>query len=222
VKYAFGAVPASLSVGLAVALAIDERWFRGKTVARTLFFLPNVISLVAVAFVWEWLFNPQYGILNHALSSVGLPPKKWLSDPRWALPCVILVQVWHGLGFTVIVYLAGLQGIPEVYYEAARLDGASRWAQVRHVTLPLLQPTVMFLSIMGFIGAFQVFQSVFIMTSGGPADATRVIVYYLWQVGFERIEFGYAAAISVLIFAAVLLLTLLQWRFYGRRVEVLG
>jgi multiple sugar transport system permease protein len=221
-KYALGAVPWSLAVGLLVALALDERWFRGKTVARTLFFLPNVISLVAVAFVWEWLFNPQYGILNHALHAVGLAPQKWLSDPRWALPCVILVQVWHGLGFTVIVYLAGLQGIPEVYYEAARLDGASRWAQVRFVTLPLLAPTVTFLSIMGVIGAFQVFQTVFIMTSGGPADATLVIVYYLWQIAFERIEFGYAAAIAVTIFLAILTLTLVQWRFAGRRVDLLG
>jgi multiple sugar transport system permease protein len=221
-KYALGAVPASLAVGLVVALALDERWFRGKVVARTLFFLPNVISLVAVAFVWEWLFNPQYGILNHALQAAGLPPQKWLSDPRWALPCVILVQVWYGLGFSVIVYLAGLQGIPEVYYEAARIDGASRWAQVRHVTLPLLAPTITFLSIMGVISAFQVFQSVFIMTSGGPADATLVIVYYLWQVAFERVEFGYAAALAVLIFLAILSLTLLQWRFAGRRVELLG
>src|SRR5207244_6972807 len=122
----------------------------------------------------------------------------------------------HWLGFSVIVFLAGLQGVPEVYYEASRLDGATRWQQVRSVTLPLLMPTVMFLSIMGFIGAFQVFQSVYVMSGGGPADATRVIVYYLWQVAFERIEFGYAAAISVVIFAVVLLLTLLQWRFFSR------
>lgn len=221
-QYAVGAVPLSLVLGLAIALALDERWFRGKTAARTLFFLPNVISLVAVAFVWEWLLNPEYGLANHALRALHLPPQKWLSDPAWAMPCVVLVQVWHGLGFSVIVFLAGLQGIPEVYYEAARLDGATRLRQVRHVTLPLLLPTVMFLSIMGFIGAFQVFQSVFIMTGGGPADATRVIVYYLWQVGFERLELGYAAAIAVLIFAAVLALTLIQWRFFARRVEALS
>jgi multiple sugar transport system permease protein len=218
-KYALGAVPLSLVAGIAIALAVDEAWFRGKGLARTLFFMPNVISLVAVAFVWEWLLNPQYGVVNSALRGVGLPPQQWLSDPKWALPCVILVQVWHGLGFTVIVALAGLQGIPEVYYEAARLDGAGRLGQIRHVTLPLLLPTVMFLSIMGFIGAFQVFQSVYIMTGGGPADATRVIVFYLWQVGFERVEFGYAAAIAVVIFAAVLLLTALQLRFYGHRAE---
>lgn len=221
-RYAFGAVPISLVLGLAIALAIDERWFRGKTFARTLFFLPNVISLVAVAFVWWWLLNPESGLANVFLKAIGGPQLRWLSDPAQALNCIIGVQVWHGLGFTVIVYLAGLQGIPEVYYEAARLDGASRWLQIRHVTLPLLMPTLMFLSIMGFIGAFQVFQSVFVMTSGGPADATRVIVYYLWQIGFERIELGYASTIAVVIFAAVLVLTVLQWRYYSRRVEVLS
>jgi len=220
-KYALLAVPASLVLGLLIALVLDERWFRGKTLARTLFFTPHAVSLVAVAFVWEWILNPKFGIINTTLEQLGVTGPPWLSDPQWALPCVVMVQVWHGLGFSVIVFLAGLQGVPEVYYEASRLDGASRAQQVRSVTLPLLMPTVMFLSIMGFIGAFQVFQSVFMMTGGGPADATRVIVYYLWQVAFERIEFGYASTIAVLIFGAVLLLTLLQWRFYRERVEAL-
>jgi multiple sugar transport system permease protein len=220
-KYALGAVPISLLVGLIIALALDEKWFRGKTLARTLFFLPNVISLVAVAFVWEWLLNPKFGVVNTVIEGLGGKGPAWLSDPRWALWCIILVQVWHGLGFAVIVFLAGLQGVPDVYYEAARLDGATRMQQIRHVTLPLLMPTVMFLSIMGFIGAFQVFQSVFMMTSGGPADATRVIVYYLWQVSFDRVQLGYGSAIAVVIFAAVLALTLVQWRFYRDRVEVL-
>ncbi len=220
-KYAFGAVPLSLAAGLLIALALDEKWFRGKTLARTLFFMPNVISLVAVAFVWEWLLNPKFGVINTVLQGMGVTGPAWLSDQRTALWCIVLVQVWHGLGFAVIVYLAGLQGIPETYYEAARLDGASRWSQARHVTLPLLMPTVMFLSIMGFIGAFQVFQSVFMMTGGGPGDATRVIVYYLWQISFDRVEMGYGSAIAVVIFVAVLALTLVQWRFYRDRVEVL-
>jgi ABC-type sugar transport system permease subunit len=214
-------VPLSLAAGLAIAVALDEKWFRGKTIARTLFFLPNVISLVAVAFVWEWLLNPKFGIVNAALRGIGLAGPAWLSDPRSALWCIILLQVWHGLGFAVIVYLAGLQSIPDVYYEAARLDGASPWRQFRGVTLPLLMPTTMFLSIMGFIGAFQVFQSVYMMTGGGPADSTRVVVYYLWQVAFDRVELGYASAIAVVVFAAVLALTLVQWRFYRDRVEAL-
>lgn len=220
-KYAIGAVPLGLIAGLAVALALDEKWFRGKTLARTLFFMPNVISLVAVAFVWEWLLNPKFGIINTVLQGVEISGPAWLSDPRTALLCVIFVQAWHGLGFSVIVFLAGLQGIPETYYEAAMIDGASRWRQVIHVTLPLLMPTVMFLSIMGFIGAFQVFQSVYMMTGGGPADSTRVIVYYLWQVAFDRVEMGYASAIAMVIFAAVLALTAIQWRFFRDRVEAL-
>jgi ABC-type sugar transport system permease subunit len=220
-KYAFGAVPLSLVVALAIALALDEKWFRGKTVARTLFFMPNVISLVAVAFVWEWLLNPKFGVINTVLRNVGLPGPSWLSDPKTALWCIILIQVWHGLGFAVIVFLAGLQSIPETYYEAAQLDGAGRLRQIFDVTLPLLMPTIMFLSIVGFIGAFQVFQSVFMMTGGGPADSTRVIVYYLWQVAFDRVELGYASTIAVIIFAAVLALTLIQWRFFRDRVEAL-
>jgi len=220
-KYALGAVPLSLAIGLAIALVLDEKWFRGKTVARTLFFMPNVISLVAVAFVWEWLLNPKFGIVNIVLKAIGITGPSWLGDPRTALWCVILVQVWHGLGFVVIVFLAGLQSIPDVYYEAARLDGATRLQQIRSVTLPLLMPIVMFLSIMGFIGAFQVFQSVFMMTGGGPAHSTLVIVYYLWQIAFDRVELGYGSAIAVIIFAAVLALTLIQWRFFRDRVEAL-
>jgi len=220
-KYAVTAVPLSLVAGLLIALVLDEKWFRGKTLARTIFFMPNVISLVAVAFVWEWLLNPKFGIINTLLKGVGVQGPAWLSDPHTALLCIVLVQVWHGLGFSVIVYLAGLQGIPEVYYEAARIDGASRWQQVKAVTLPLLMPTIMFLSIMGFIGAFQVFQTVFMMTGGGPADSTRLIVFYLWQVAFDRVELGYASAIAVLIFAAVMALTLIQWRFFRDRVEAL-
>lgn len=218
-KYALAAVPISLVLGFLIALALDERWFRGKTAARALFFMPNVISLVAVAFVWEWLLNPKYGIINGALRLIGVAGPAWLSDSRYALWCIVLVQVWHGLGFFVIVLLAGLQGIPEVYYEAARIDGASRSMQVIHITIPLLMPTVMFLSIMGFIGAFQVFQSVWMMTGGGPADSTRVIVYYLWQTAFERIELGYASAIAVVIFATVLALSFIQLRFFRGRVE---
>lgn len=218
--YAVTAVPLSLGLALGIALVLDEQWFRGKAVARAVFFLPHVISLVAVAFVWEWLLNPKYGIVNGVLGQLGIAGPAWLSDPRFALGCIIAVQVWHGLGFGVIVFLAGLQGVPDTYYEAARLDGANRLQQIRNVTLPLLMPTVMFLSIMGFIGAFQVFQSVYMMTGGGPADATRVIIYYLWQTAFERVELGYASAIAVLIFVVVLALTLIQWRFFRDRTEV--
>jgi multiple sugar transport system permease protein len=217
--YVFLSVPLGVFVSLAVALVLNERWFRGKTLARAIYFLPNVVSLVAVAFIWEWIFNPDSGLLNYALQRMRLPPQTWLSDPGWAMPCVILVSVWHGLGFSVLVYLAGLQGISDAHLEAARIDGANRWQEIRHVVWPLLLPTTMFLTVMGIIGGFQAFQSVFIMTGGGPVDSTRVIVYYLWQVGFQRLEMGYASAIAMLVFAAILALTLIQWRYYGRRID---
>jgi len=196
IYYVLVSVPLGVIVSLAVAMVLYERWFRGKTLVRAIYFLPNVVSLVAVAFIWEWLFNPDSGLLNYVLKQAGLPPQLWLSDPNWAMPCIILVSVWHGLGFSVLVYLAGLQGISSSHLEAARIDGAGKWQEIRYVVWPLLLPTTMFLTIMGIIGGFQAFQSVFIMTSGGPVDSTRVIAYYLWQVGFERLEMGYASADS--------------------------
>jgi multiple sugar transport system permease protein len=213
-------VPLGIVLSLAVALVLNEGWFRGRTLVRAIYFLPNVVSLVAVAFIWEWLFNPDSGLLNYALKRLSLSPQMWLSDPHWALPCVILVSVWHGLGFSVLVYLAGLQGISSAHLEAARIDGATRWQEIRYVVWPLLLPTTMFLTIIGVIGGFQAFQTIYIMTGGGPVDSTRVIAYYLWQVGFQRLEMGYASAIAVLVFATILTLTLLQWRYYGRRIEV--
>lgn len=217
--YVVVSVPLGIVVSLAIAMVLNERWFRARAAVRAIYFLPNVVSLVAVAFIWEWIFNPDSGLMNYALGRVGLPPQLWLSDPVWAMPCVILVSAWHGLGFSVLVYLAGLQGISSSHLEAARIDGANRWQEFRYVVWPLLLPTTMFLTIMGVIGGFQAFQAIFIMTAGGPVDSTRVIAYYLWQVGFERLEMGYASAIAVLVFAAILVLTLLQWRYYGRRIE---
>lgn len=216
--YIAGVVPVGLLLAFVLALALNEPWMKVKTLFRITYFLPNVVSMVAVAFIWEWLLNPEFGLANHALTLIGTQGRSWLSDPDWAMPCVIAVGIWHGLGLSVIIYLAGLQGISETYYEAARIDGASKWQQIRYITWPLLIPTTMFLTIMGVISGFQVFQSVYIMTAGGPLDRTRVIVYYLWQNGFEFLRMGYASAIAVLVFVIILTLTLLQWRLYGARV----
>lgn len=212
-------LPTSLVLSLAVALALNEKWFRGRSLARGIYFLPNVTSLVAVAFVWEWLLNPEYGLVNSGLRGMGLPGEGWLSNPRLAMPCVAMVAVWHGLGFGVLVYMAGLRSISGEVYEAARMDGAGAWQQFRHVTWPLLMPTTMFLTMMGVIGGFQVFQSVYIMTGGGPLDRTRVYLFYLWQTGFQNLEMGYASALAVLLFGIVLCLTLVQWRFFTRRLS---
>ena len=212
-------LPVGLALALAIALALHCKWFRGRSVARALYFLPNVTSLAAVAFVWQWLLNPEYGLLNAGLRSAHLPTLGWLSDPKLAMPSVAGVGVWQGLGFTILIYLSGLRGIPEEVYEAARIDGAGGWPTFRSITWPLLTPTTMFLTIMGVIGGFQVFQSVYIMTGGGPLDATRVYLFYLWQTAFQNLELGYASALAVLLFAIVMALTALQWAFYGRRLQ---
>ncbi|HEY3269125.1 MAG TPA: sugar ABC transporter permease [Armatimonadota bacterium] len=212
-------LPTGLILSLAVALALNEKWFPGRSFARGIYFLPNITSLVAVAFVWEWLLNPEYGLINAGLRGAGLRGQGWLSDPHLAMPCVAMVAVWHGLGFSVLVYMAGLRSIPGEAYEAARIDGASAWQQFRYVTWPLLMPTTMFLTMMGVIGGFQVFQSVYIMTGGGPLDRTRVYLFYLWQEGFQNLEMGYASALAVLLFGIVLCLTLVEWRFFNRRLS---
>ena len=212
--YVAGTVPVSIILSFYIAIILNEKWFKGRSVMRTVYFLPVVVAMVAVAFVWQWLYNPSFGIINRLLQLLGLPPQIWLGDPCLAMPCIILVSVWKGLGFFVIIYLAGLQGIPSMYYEAASLDGASRWQQIRHVTRPLLFPTTCFLTIMGVIGGFQVFEQVYVMTRGGPVNATRVVLYYLWEKGFDSLELGYASAIAVLLFVVVLGITILQWKYY--------
>lgn len=212
-------LPLSLALALTIAVCLHQSWFAGRAWVRGIYFLPNVTSLVAVAFVWEWLLNPEFGLVNAGLRRFGVPGQGWLSDPKLAMPCVAAVGIWHSLGFGVLVYLAGLKSISDDVFEAARLDGATGWQQFRFVTWPLLTPTTMFLTMMGVIGGFQVFQSVYIMTGGGPLDRTRVYLFYLWQSAFQNLDLGYASALAVLLFAIVMVLTLLQWRFFQRRLS---
>lgn len=218
-SYVLLTLPTGLILSLAIAMALHQKWFRGRSWVRAIYFLPNVTSLAAVAFVWEWLLNPEYGLINAGLRGLGFKALGWLSDPTLAMPTVAAVSVWHGVGFSVLIYLAGLRSIPEEVHEAARIDGASSWQCFRNVTWPLLTPTTMFLTIMGVIGGFQVFQSVYIMTGGGPLDRTRVYLYYLWQSAFQNLDFGYASAMSVLLFGIVMALTILQRRYYNRRLQ---
>ncbi|RYG40614.1 sugar ABC transporter permease, partial [bacterium] len=201
------------------ALALHQKWFTGRNIIRGIYFLPNVTSLAAVAFVWEWILNPEFGLANAGLKALGFQGSGWLSDPKLAMPVVGAIGVWHGLGFGILIYLSGLRSIPEEVHEAAKIDGANGWQQFKNVTWPLLMPTTMFLTIMGVIGGFQVFQSVYIMTGGGPLDRTRVYLFYLWQTAFQQLEMGYASAMAVLLFAIVMVLTLAQWAFYGRRLQ---
>ncbi|MFN3649797.1 MAG: carbohydrate ABC transporter permease [Armatimonadota bacterium] len=217
--YVLLTLPTSLALSLAIAVTLHQKWFVGRSFARAIYFLPHVTSLAAVAFVWEWLLNPEYGLINAGLRWLGFAGPGWLSDPNLAMPSVAAVGVWHGLGFGVLIYLAGLRSIPEEVHEAAKIDGAGGWQTFKFVTWPLLTPTTMFLTMMGMIGGFQVFQSVYIMTNGGPLDRTRVYLFYLWQSAFRNLEMGYASAMAVLLFVIILVLTLLQRHFYERRLK---
>nr|WP_246350983.1 sugar ABC transporter permease [Deinobacterium chartae] len=208
-----------LEVGLALAIAVAlARPLRGVGFFRTAFFLPVVTSLVAVAMVWEWIYHPSLGLLNALLAPLGVSPVRWLGDPTWAMPALVLLTVWKGTGYYMVIYLAGILDIPEEYYEAARIDGAGRWHIFRHVTWPLLSPTTYLILVLQAINSFQVFASVYTMTGGGPLGSTEVVVFYLYERAFKSFEFGYASAISVVLFVFLLLLTGAQRIFIGRRV----
>jgi multiple sugar transport system permease protein len=189
---------------------------RGIAIIRTAFFLPVVSSWVAVALLWSWLFNPKFGLINYGLSLVGIRGPGWLFDTHWAMPAIILTSVWKDLGFVLILFLAGLQAIPHDYYEAAALDGANRFQQFLTITLPLLAPTTFFVTIISLINSFQVFDQVWVMTEGGPAGSTTVLVEQVVKHAFRYGEMGYASAISWVLFTIVFVVTLVQFRVQRR------
>ena len=214
-----GLVPARMALALGLALLLNQK-IRGLAVYRTLYFMPVVTSTIAVSIVWIWIFDPTWGVANWLLELLGLPTSQWLSDPNTALPSLIVMTIWKTVGFEMVIYLAGLQGIPTSLYEAAAIDGAGRWRQFWHITLPLLMPTTFFILVTAIINAAQIFDQVFVMTQGGPLRSTYVIIYYLYEEGFRFFRMGYAAALAWVVFAVVLVLTLLQWRFLRRDVAV--
>lgn len=207
-------VPASLGVALFVAVIVNR--LRGSYFFRTLFFMPVISSWVAVSVVWITLLDPRAGILNYILSLIGLPAVNWLGEPSSAMPTVVLISVWKNMGFIMVIWLAGLQGIPQELYEAAAIDGATRLQRFRFVTLPLLTPTTFFLTVTGVIGSFQVFSPVYVITGGGPRGATDVVVHRIYLRAFEGLDFGYASAQSWLLFVIIFVLTLIQF-WYRRR-----
>jgi multiple sugar transport system permease protein len=212
-------VPLGLVLGLGLALALDQP-IRGIAIIRTAYFLPVVTSTTAIALVWLWIYSPQGGLLNAVLGVFGIPPEKWVSDPFWSMPSIVAMSVWQGLGTTVIIFLAGLQGIPQEYYDAAAVDGAARWARFRHVTLPLLTPTIFFTGILAFIGAFQVFDQVYVLARPGePSRSTITLVYFIYEAGFDNFKMGLAAAASWILFLIVAVLTILYFRSQRRWVH---
>jgi multiple sugar transport system permease protein len=206
-----GYLPLVIVLSLGMALALNAP-LRGIGMIRTAFFLPVVSSWVAVALLWSWLFNPKFGLINYMLSLVGIAGPGWLFDPNWAMPAIILTSVWKDLGFVLVLFLAGLQAIPHDYYEAASLDGANRWQQFAMITVPLLAPTTFFVTIISLINSFQVFDQVWVMTEGGPAGATTVLVEQVVKHAFRYGQMGYASAISWVLFAIVFVVTLVQFR----------
>jgi multiple sugar transport system permease protein len=212
-------VPVNLIISLLIALLLNRK-IRGVGIFRTTFFLPTITSTAAVSVVWLWLFHPaNYGLFNSILISLGLPIQAWLRDPALAMPCLIMMGVWSGMGYNIIIFLAGLQSIPGAYYEAAKIDGANTISLFKHITWPLLGPTLFYVLTVGMINSLKAFTEIDVMTQGGPLNATNTMAYYLYQNAFQFFQMGKASAIAVLLFILMLLLTWIQFRFVDRSVH---
>ncbi len=196
--------PLAVAVSLGAALLVNARLARWKGFFRTVYFAPFVTTLVAVAIVWRYLYHPDYGVLNAALSAIGVGPVDWLGDPRWAMPAIILLAVWKNFGYNMLIFVAGLQAIPDELYEAAHLDGAGAWQRFRHVTVPMLGPTLLFVGVVTSIGFFQLFAEPYVMTRGGPLRSTTSLVLLMYEEGFRWWRMGYAAAVAFVLFAIIL------------------
>jgi multiple sugar transport system permease protein len=225
VYYTLMTIPPTVILSLILALMINSRLIRYKSLFRVLYFVPVVTSMVAISFVWKWMYNPRYGLINLALEAVGFTGQSWLSSPTLALPSVAIMMIWQSVGFYMVLFIAGLQGIPETLYEAATIDGANRWQTFSYITLPLLNPTIVFILITSVINSFQVFVPVFVMTSsttgepGGPLNSTRVLVYHLYSIAFRNLDMGYGSAIAFILFAILLIVTVLQFKVVQQKVE---
>lgn len=209
--------PLTLLVALAAALLVNSKLTRFKGLFRTAYFAPVVTTLVAVATVWRYLYHPRFGLLNRFLETLGFAPIDWLGDPRWALASIILLSIWKNFGYDVIVLVAGLNSIPESLHEAARLDGAGFWAQLRHVTLPMLMPSLFFCGVITTIGYFQIFSEPYVMTNGGgPVNATLTMVLLMYKQGFRWWSMGYASTVAFVLCAVILAVSALFRRLQRR------
>jgi multiple sugar transport system permease protein len=209
--YTVWTIPLSMAIGLALALLLNQK-LRGLGVYRTIYYVPVVTSMVAVAMIWIQLFDPLYGVISTALENIGIKGIDWLGDPALAMPSIIVVSVWKVIGWNMLIYLAGLQGIPSFLKEAAAIDGANRWQGFWNITWPLLGPTTFFLFVTSLIGAFQVFDQVYVMTGGGPANATTTLVHQIYNAAFKALDMGYAAAMSFVLFGVILVVSLFSVR----------
>ena len=216
--YAICYVPLGLIVSLGSAILLNRKK-PGTKLFRTCFYLPVLSSSIATATIWLWLFNPQYGLINRMLSWFGISGPAWLADSDWAMMAIIIMSVWAGFGGNMMIYLAGLQGIPDYLYEAATLDGATRFQMFRYITIPALTSTTFLVSTMLCIGAFQMFDQAYLLTQGGPGNATVTVVYYIYNTAFGSLNMGYASALSVILFAIILIFSLLNMKVNQNGIE---
>lgn len=219
--YSAGAIPGTTLISLALALLL-WKGLRARNFFRTVYFLPVVTSLVVVAIVWSWIFDPQFGLANQLLKLVGIKGPAWLYSPHWAMFAIVLTSIWKHAGFYMVIFLAGLHGIPEVFYECAEIDGANGFQKLWHITLPLLRRVTALVMVMLTINSFKVFTLVYVMTGGGPMKSTETIVNYLYRQGFESFRMGYASAIAWVLFIVILLISLFQMKFIGGRRSAIG
>ena len=209
-------VPLSIMMSLAAALLLDNKLARFKGFFRAVYFAPVVTTLVAVAVIWRYLLHTKYGLINWALGGIGIGPVDWLGDPHWSMPAIVLFAVWKNFGYNMIIILAGLQTIPEELHEAARIDGASAFQRLRHVTLPGLAPVLLVVSILTMAGYFQLFAEPYVMTQGGPVESTVSILYFMYEQGFRWWNLGFASAIAFVLFLIMFALTLVQLKVSER------
>jgi len=216
--YAFTTIPISMSLALFLAILINQKMGTIKSVYRTSLFYPTMIPMVAAAMLWVWIFNPGLGIFNYYLGFLGFPKIEWLYDMRYALIAIIIMSIWKNFGYYMLIFLAGLQSIPNHYYEAAAIEGAGGWKKFRYITFPMLAPATLFVFIVAIISSFQVFDQVFIMTQGGPGDRTNVLVFYIYQHAFRFWDLGMGSTLTTLFILGLLLAIWLVFRVIGRKV----
>ena len=215
--FAFVGGPLTIAVSLGAALLLSSKLVRFKGLFRTIYFTPFVTTLVAVAIVWRYLYHTRYGFFNYGLSQLGIEPIDWLGDPRWAMPAIILMAVWKSFGYNMLIFIAGLQAIPEELYDAAAIDGAGPFRRFFNITLPMLAPTLVFVTVITMIGYFQLFAEPYVMTQGGPLRSTTSVVLLMYEEGFRWWRMGFAAAIAFVLFIVILLATLVQFRLQKER-----
>jgi multiple sugar transport system permease protein len=214
--YTILSVPLSLLLSFFLASLINHQ-FRGIAIFRTIYYLPSIVPAVANALLWAWMFNTEFGLINAGIRALGGAKIAWLSSTTWAIPAFVILSLW-GVGSSMIIFLAGLQGIPEIYYEAAVIDGAGRWQKLRYVTLPLMSPIIFFNLVIGFINTFQIFTIGYLVTNGGPENATLFLVLYIYRTAFQTRNMGYAAALSWVLFIILMLLSFIIFKYVGKRV----